>query len=302
MQDPRMTSNGPRLFCFGLGYSALVLARRLRARGFAIAGTVRTPDKIPALQAQGFDVHLFDRGRPLADFAGALAGASHLLSSVPPDGGGDPVIDLHGGDLSLLGTVAWAGYLSTTGVYGDRGGNWVDETSPLDPSTDRGARRVAAEAAWVGTGLPVHLFRLAGIYGPGRNPLVGLRAGTARCVVKPGQVFSRIHVEDIAAVLEASIDRPAPGRAYNVCDDEPAPPWEVIEYAAALIGMDPPPRVPFEAADLSPMGRSFWSESKRVSNQRLRQELGVHLAYPTYREGLAAILAQEDGDGGPCSL
>ncbi|RJF94353.1 SDR family oxidoreductase [Oleomonas cavernae] len=297
-----MKSNGPRLFCFGLGYSALALAGRLRARGFAIAGTVRTPDKVPALQARGFDVHLFDRGRPLADFAGALAGASHILSSVPPDGGGDPVIDLHGDDLLLLGGIEWAGYLSTTGVYGDRGGNWVDEDSPLDPGTDRGARRVAAEAAWAGTGLPEHLFRLAGIYGPGRNPMVGLRAGTARCVVKPGQIFSRIHVDDIAAVLEASIDRPAPGRAYNVCDDEPAPPWEVIEYAAALIGMDPPPRVPFEAAELSPMGRSFWTESKRVSNQRLHRELGVRLAYPTYREGLAAILAREAGDGDPGSL
>jgi nucleoside-diphosphate-sugar epimerase len=302
MQDPRMTSNGPRLFCFGLGYSALVLARRLRARGFAIAGTVRTGQKAQVLRGQGIDAHVFDRDQPLTDFTAALEGVSHLLSSVPPDAQGDPVIDSHGDALSRLGGVRWAGYLSTTGVYGDRGGNWVDEDSPFDPRTERGARRVAAEAAWAGTGLPVHLFRLAGIYGPGRNPLAGLRAGTARCVVKPGQVFSRIHVEDIAAVLEASIDRPAPGRAYNVCDDEPASPWEVIEYAAGLIGMDPPPRVPFEAADLSPMGRSFWSESKRVSNQRLHQELGVRLAYPTYREGLAAILAQEAGDGGPRSL
>lgn len=292
-----MMTNGPRLFCFGLGYTALALARRLKARGFAVAGTVRGEDKVQALREQGIEVHVLDRGRPLADAAAVLLGATHILSSVPPDEQGDTVIDLHGADLARLQGVCWAGYLSTTGVYGDHGGNWVDENTLLDPSTQRGARRVAAEAAWAATGLPLHLFRLAGIYGPGRNAIAGLRAGTARCVVKPGQIFSRIHVEDIARVLEASIDRPHPGRAYNVCDDEAAPPWEVIEHAARLIGMAPPARIPFEEAQMSAMGRSFWTESKRVSNRRLHQELGVHLAYPSYREGLAAILAGETDNG-----
>ncbi|MCF4165998.1 SDR family oxidoreductase [Zavarzinia compransoris] len=281
----------PRLFCFGLGYTALALAEIVRARGFSVAGTVRSPEKADRLRARGLEVHLMDRDRPLADFGAALAGASHILSTVPPDAAGDPVLDLHGADLARLRGIEWAGYLSTTGVYGDRGGDWVDEESPLAPVSDRGQRRVAAEAGWAATGLPLHVFRLPGIYGPGRNAIAQLRAGTARAIVKEGQVFSRIHVDDIAAALAASIAAPNPGRAYNICDDEPAPPWAVIEHAADLAGLPRPPRVDFEAADLSPMARSFWGESKRVSNRRMRAELGVTLAYPTYREGLAALLA-----------
>ena len=280
-----------RLFCFGLGYTALALAGILRARGFSVAGTVRNAEKADILRGLGLEVHLMDRDRPLADFGAALAGASHILSSVPPDAAGDPVLDFHGADLARLTGIAWAGYLSTTGVYGDRGGDWVDEDSPLTPVSERGARRVAAEAGWAATGLPLHLFRLPGIYGPGRNAIAQLRAGTARAIVKEGQVFSRIHVDDIAAALAASIAAPHPGRAYNVCDDEPAPPWAVVEYAADIAGLPRPPRVAFETAELSPMARSFWGESKRVSNRRLRGELGVTLTYPTYREGLAALLA-----------
>ncbi|MCW0183282.1 MAG: SDR family NAD(P)-dependent oxidoreductase [Zavarzinia sp.] len=283
----------PRLFCFGLGYSALALARRLRPRGFAIAGTVRNEAKAEALRAAGIEVHLFDRGRPLTDPVAALAGTTHLLSSVPPDAGGDAVIDHHGALLSGLSGLLWAGYLSTTGVYGDRGGNWIDEGAEIAPTGARGQRRAAAEAAWSALGLPLHIFRLAGIYGPGRSALDQLRAGRAQAVVKPGQVFSRIHVEDIAAVLDASIARPHPGAAYNVCDDEPAPPWEVIEFAADLAGLPRPPRIAFEDAEMSAMARSFWAESKRVSNRRLHDELGVRLAYPTYREGLRALLAGE---------
>ena len=283
----------PRLFCFGLGYSALALARRLGPRGFAIAGTVRTEDKAELLRAQGIDVYLFDRGRPLADPEGALAGTTHLLSSVPPDEAGDAVVDHHGALLAEVSGLLWAGYLSTTGVYGDRGGDWIDEGAAIAPTGLRGQRRAAAEAAWAALGLPLHIFRLAGIYGPGRNAIAQLRAGRAQAVVKPGQVFSRIHVEDIAAVVEASIARPRPDAAYNVCDDEPAPPWEVIEFAADLAGLPRPPRIAFEDAEMSAMARSFWAESKRVSNRRLHEELGVTLAYPTYREGLRALLAGE---------
>jgi len=288
----------PRLFCFGLGFSALTLARRLRDEGWSIAGTTRTAEKAARLRADGIEVHAFDRDRPLDAPAAALAGTTHLLSSVPPDDAGDPVLDHHAGDIAAAaGGIAWAGYLSTTGVYGDRDGGWVDEEAELRPATRRGRRRVEAEEGWCALlrdhGLPVHLFRLAGIYGPGRNGLVTVREGRARRVVKPGQVFSRIHVEDIATVLRASIDRPNPGRAYNLCDDEAAPPQDVIAHACALLGVEPPPEQPFDRETMSPMARSFYAENKRVRNDRIKDELGVRLSYPTYREGLAALLATD---------
>jgi nucleoside-diphosphate-sugar epimerase len=185
----------------------------------------------------------------------------------------------------------WASYLSTTGVYGDRHGDWVDETSPLAPTTERGHRRLTAETQWQSLGLPMHIFRLAGIYGPGRNQLVSILDGSAKRIVKPGQIFSRIHVEDIAGVLAASIARPNPGQAYNVCDDEPCPPQEVVAFAAALLKRAAPPEIAFADADLSPMAKSFYAESKRVSNQRMKEELGYKLLYPTYREGLTALLS-----------
>ncbi|HYM31264.1 MAG TPA: SDR family oxidoreductase [Candidatus Cybelea sp.] len=285
----------PRLFCFGFGYCAEALAARLSPRGFRIAGTCRTESKRAALAARGIEAFLFDRDRPLDDARTALADATHVLSSVPPDSFGDPVLDHHGDDLGAQGSVVWAGYLSTTGVYGDRAGDWVDETSPLQPSTERGRRRAAAEAEWLATWrrhkLPVHVFRLAGIYGPGRNQVETARAGSAQRIDKPGQVFSRIHVEDVAAVLQASMVHPNPGAVYNVCDDEPAPPADVVAFACALIGIEPPPLVPFERAKLSEMGRSFFSESKRVSNGRIKAELGVRLRYPSYRQGLQALAA-----------
>ena len=294
------TTSG-RLFCFGLGYCALALARRLQAQGWSVAGTTRSEDKANNLAAEGIEVFLFDRGRPLEDPATALAGTSHLLSSAPPGpevepGTGDPVLDHHRPDIAALKGLAWLGYLSTTGVYGDRDGGWVDEDSALTPTGERGRRRVAAEDAWLDLwerdGVPVHLFRLAGIYGPGRGALDTVRNGTARRIDKPGQVFSRIHVDDIAAVLHASMARPRPGAAYNLCDDEAAPPQEVVAFACALLGREAPPLVPFEAAELSDMARSFYRDNKRVSNARIKDELGVKLAYPSYREGLRAILAE----------
>lgn len=286
-------TQAPSFFCFGLGYSALVLARRLKAKGWRVGGTCRSAEKQARLRDEGIAAHLFDRERPLEDPRAALRDVTHLLSSVPPDAEGDPVLDAHGAALDALSPgFAWIGYLSTTGVYGDRCGAWVDETSALNPSGERGRRRVAAEAGWLGLRHKAHLFRLAGIYGPGSSALDTVREGRARRVVKPGQVFSRIHVEDIAGVLEASMARPDPGAAYNVCDDDPAPPADVITYACELLGVTPPPEVPFEQADLSPMARSFYDDNKRVDNAKIKRVLGVTLRYPDYREGLRAILAR----------
>jgi nucleoside-diphosphate-sugar epimerase len=250
-------------------------------------------------------MHLFDRGRPLADPAAALAGVTDIVSSVPPDAAGDPVLDAHQDALVALPGVRWFGYLSTTGVYGDTGGALVDEAAPLNPSAGRSRRRVEAERRWLaltsgGARFPVHIFRLAGIYGAGRSPLDQVRAGEARRIDKPGHAFSRIHVDDIAAVLRASMARPDPGRVYNVCDDEPAEPADVVAFACRLLGRAPPPLVPFEAAreTMSAMALSFWADNRRVDNSRIKRELGVTLSYPDYRTGLTAILRAET-DGAP---
>lgn len=285
------------LFCFGLGYSAQSLISLLRQREpgqWRFAGTVRSTDKAASFATQGIAAQVFDGSAPLPQ-PSLLAEATHLLISAPAEqGGGDPVLRQHAADIAARQGLDWIGYLSTTGVYGDKQGAWVDETMPMTPSQERGWRRAEAEAGWLALhsqhGQPVHTFRLAGIYGPGRSALDNLRAGKARRIVKPGQYFSRIHVDDIAQVLAASIARPNPGASYNVADDEPAPPQDVIAYGAELLGIEPPPEVPFEQAEMTPMARSFYSENKRVSNRRIKQELGVKLLYPTYREGLKALL------------
>lgn len=281
-----------RLFCFGFGFCADALAHLLAPQNVQIAGTCRTPEKAARLKARGIEAFLFSDSHPLTPEA--LEGATHILVSAAPGADGDPVLAHARRDLTQVAPqLEWVGYLSTTGVYGDRDGDWVDETSELNPGTDRGARRLDAEKAWLAwgeeSGVPVHLFRLAGIYGPGRNQLRAIADGTAKRVIKPGQIFSRIHVEDVARVLAASIARPHGGTAYNVCDDEPAPPQDVIAYGAELLGMPVPPDTPIDEATLSPMARSFFAESKRVSNRRIKEELGVTLAYPTYRDGLKAI-------------
>lgn len=273
------------LLSFGHGYSAQALARLLLPRGWRVTGTSRDPGK----RAQdGVGMVRFPGG----DLSGVLSEASHLLISAGPDAQGDPVLRALRREIAQ-GSFAWVGYLSTTGVYGDHGGGWVDEDTPLTPSTRRGRWRRAAEAEWQALDLPLHIFRLAGIYGPGRGPFAKVRAGTARRIIKPGQVFSRIHVEDIAQVLAASIARPDPGAIYNVCDDLAAPPQDVIGHAAELLGLPLPPPEPFETAEMSPMARSFYAESKRVRNDRIKADLGVRLKYPDYRAGLAQLLAQE---------
>jgi len=282
------------LLCFGFGYSARALAQAL-GPDWSIAGTGRGGEAPTHLKITDFHWLRFDRDHPLEP--AAFAGVTHVLVSVPPDEAGDPVFDRHRDEIAAIPGLVWLGYLSTTGVYGNRDAGWVDESSELRPSGARGRRRAAAEAAWLdlsrGRNIPVHVFRLAGIYGPGRSAFDALRAGTAKRIDKPGQVFSRIHVEDVANVLMASIARPRPASVYNVCDDEPAASADVIAHAAELLGAPVPPLMPFEAAELSPMARSFYDDNKRVSNALIKRELGVSLRYPSYRDGLAAILAAE---------
>ena len=283
-----------RLFCFGFSYAAESLARRLSARTSALAGT-RTSLADAGDAPLGARLAEFKGDAPSAEVRALLAGATHVLISIPPDLEGDAALRHFREDLASLTGLVWIGYLSTVGVYGDWQGQWVDETSSPRPISERSLRRVHAERAWAqfarDTGRRVETFRLAGIYGPGRSPFAALRAGTARRIDRPDQVFSRIHVDDLAGVLLASIARPRPGAVYNVCDDEPAAPEAVIAHAASLLELPAPPLVPFEAAALSPMARSFWDDNKRVSNALIKAELGVVLRYPNYRAGLAAILA-----------
>lgn len=279
------------LFCFGYGFSARCLAERLRNKGWKIATTARSSEKCAALCAQGIDAHLW----PIGSLSEVWDEKLHVLISAAPDADGDPVLAQHREEImSLADRIAWLGYLSTTAVYGDRKGGWVDETSELQPASARGARRVEAEKAWLDLApeVPAHVFRLAGIYGPGRGPLEKVRVPDAKRVIKEGQVFGRTHIEDIANVCEASIARPNPGSVYNVTDDLTCPPQEVLEYAADLLSIPHPPAVDFETAEMSAMARSFYGENKRVSNEKIKSELGITLKYPTYREGLAADLAR----------
>lgn len=277
------------LLSLGHGYSAQALARLLIPQGWRVIGTTRNPDKARAFAAEGVEPLLW----PVPSLAPALAQATHVLQSMAPDQGGDPVLTAHAAELAAA-RPGWVGYLSTTGVYGDHQGGWVDEATPLTPATARGQARVTAEQGWQALNLPLHIFRLAGIYGPGRGPFEKVRNGTARRIIKPGQVFSRIHVDDIAQVLAASIARPNPGAIYNLCDDDPAPPEDVLAHAAHLLGLPPPPEEDWQTAEMTPMARSFYAESKRVRNDRIKAELGIRLIHPDYRSGLAALLATGD--------
>lgn len=291
-----------RLFCFGYGYTCEYLAQALAAQGgWSIAGTTRDREKKEDLRSRNIESFLFDYEHPLGDPLYILQDTTHLLISTPPDADGDIAYRLHAEDIIRIPTLEWVGYLSTTGVYGDRGGEWVDETSDVNPTTIRGSRRAKAEEQWMtlfeSYNLPLHIFRLAGIYGPGRSALDSVRAGIGRRIDKPGQAFSRTHVEDIVQVLMASMANPAPGRAYNVCDDEPAPSHEVIAEACALLGQEPPPLVPFEEANLAPIAMSFYTDNKRVRNDRIKQELGVQLRYPDYRKGLRGCFDAEEQAG-----
>ena len=290
-QNPQ--SNLNHLFVFGLGYTGKALSHLLKAQGWKVSGTSRNQESADQLADEGFYSYVFNETTPLEP--AILDGVTHILLSIPPNDDGDLVFKAHAQDFSKRAkNLKWVGYLSTTGVYGDRQGDWVDETSDLAPSTKRGEKRVLAEKQWFdlyeASDVPVHSFRLAGIYGAGSNQLEKVASGKAKRRIKQGQVFSRIHVEDIAGMLEASIKSPNPGQAYNICDDEAAPPQDVVTYAAELLGVEPPEEIQFNPNDMTPMGLSFFAESKRVSNEKIKAELGYQLKYPTYREGLKALL------------
>jgi len=290
-----------RLFAFAIGYAAQAL---IRSRPWSdVSGTVRDRGKAAHLSAAGIRAHALSDAADSPILAEDIRSADALLVSAPPDETGDPTLRRFGSLVRSAPDLAWIGYLSTTGVYGDRGGAWVDETTPPAPQSRRSQARLEAEDAWLAlgreTGKAVQVFRLTSIYGPGRNALANLARGTAQRIVKGGQTFNRIHVADIAAVLAASLQRPRPGAVYNLADDEPAPPQDVVAFAADLAGIAPPPEIPFESADLSPMARSFYAENKRVANRLIKEELGIRLLYPTYREGLRALHAA--GEGSPAA-
>ena len=287
------------LFVFGLGYSACHFVKMYRDRFAYIAGTVTTRDKADALANDGLDARVFSPKRTDPQIESDIRQADALLVSIPPDEEGDPVLARFANAIADAPRLSWIGYLSTIGVYGDHRGGWVDETTPPNPVSERSKERLTAEKAWLDlgarSGKAVHIFRISGIYGPGRNALRNLADGMAKRIAKPGQVFNRIHVDDIAAVLMASLQHARAGAIYNLADDEPASASDVVAYAAQVAGVPPPPEVPFDEARLGPMAASFYGESKRVSNRRIKDELGVRLRYPTYREGLTALRAAGEG-------
>lgn len=289
-----------KLFCFGYGYTARFLSERLRPYGWRIAGTTTMPEKQEFLEKIGVESFLFDSGHAIMDPYQTFRDVTHILLSIPPGAEGDAVAEIHGLDIAEMPQLEWIGYLSTTAVYGNQDGNWVDETSQPEPSSRRGSLRLRAEqqwqSLWLNYGIPLHIFRLAGIYGPGRSAINSIRAGTARRIEKPGHVFNRIHVEDIVQTLVASMNKPKPGSIYNLADDLPSPSHEVISFACNLIGADVPPLVRFDETEMAPIVRSFYKDNKRIRNERIKTELGVELLYPDYRVGLQACLETEESD------
>lgn len=285
------------LICLGLGYTARALCARLDMDHWRISGSARTTDGVSVISDAGHAGLEFSGTCASTEISSGLATCTHLLISTPPGPNGDPVIEWHGAEIAAAPRLAWIGYLSTIGVYGDSRGAWIDETTPTAPASERATRRLDAERQWQvlceTSGKRLQIFRLGGIYGPGRSALDSLREGTARRIVKDGQVFNRIHVDDIAAILQAGIAGGGSSGIYNVVDDEPAPPQDVISLAAHLAGLPTPPEIKFEDARLSPMARSFYAENKRVMNARVKAAFDLKLQYPTYREGLEAIAAIE---------
>lgn len=282
------------LVILGFGYSAYAFAKEARGDFLSVTVTTRSDDKVARLRAESWDALRFDGASSDADLEGALQKATHLLVSVPPSETGDPALRALGATLMAAPDLKRVLYLSTVGVYGDHEGAWVDEESPLRPVSRRSLLRVAAEKAWQGLaarkGVDLGIFRLSGIYGPGRSAIDNLRAGTARRIIKPGQVFNRIHVADIAGALTAAIRHKGALDIFNLTDHEPAPPQDVVEFAAMLLGVPVPPDIPFKEAQLSEMGRSFYGENKRVANGYIRSALNYTFRCPTYREGLEACL------------
>jgi hypothetical protein len=286
------------VFFFGMGYSSLATARAIHRNmdpEVPIAGTTRSLDNVETFADAAYRMHVFDGQVPGETLGEDLKRATHVILSIPPDEKGDPALNLHRDTLDETPNLQWLGYFSTVGVYGDFGGEWVDESAPTRPVNERSRIRVAVEQQWrdyaVERGVPLLILRLAGIYGPGRSAFDKLRDGTARRIVKPNQVFNRIHVDDIGRVTQLAAARTL-GGTYNLSDDEPAPPQDLVTYAAKLLGVEPPREVPFETAQMTDMARSFYADNKRVSSSAIKQALGIELLYPTYREGLNAIHRQ----------
>lgn len=284
------------VFFFGMGYSSLATAKAIHELvdpKASIAGTTRTEEGIERLAESPYRLHVFDGVKAGATLGLDLRKTTHLVLSIPPNDGGDPAYNLHLGDLDAATDLKWICYFSTVGVYGDFGGEWIDETAPTRPINKRSQERVAIEQLWrdyaASRNIPILVLRLAGIYGPGRSSFDKLREGTARRIVKPGQVFNRIHVEDIGRVTALAADRALAG-TFNLSDDEPAPPQDLVEYAAKLLGVPVPPGIPFESAEMTPMARSFYADNKRVSSKAIKQALGIDLLHPTYEAGLNSIL------------
>lgn len=293
---PQTTTKGT-LLCFGLGFSARHLIARLDPGQWTIAGTVREPASAESWRARGIEAFAFDGTAPTPGIDVVLSNATHVLVSAPPGPNGDPVLAHYRDALAAAPALEWIGYLSTVGVYGEHHGGWVDETTPTAPVSARSKNRRAAEQAWEAfgqqTGKRVVIFRLAGIYGPGRSAIDSVRQGRARRIIKPGQRFNRIHVTDIANAVMASMQGRGNAPILNVTDDLPAPPQDVIAYAAELLRVPPPPEVAFDEADLSPMARSFYGENKQVRNDLMKRDLGLTLTFPTYREGLSDLAAKK---------
>lgn len=291
-------ANPKKLFCFGYGYCSDYLSLVLQNHGgWDIAGTTRDPEKQHYLMESGVNAFLFDKHKPLVDPAQALRGTTHILISTPPDDDGDPSFLMHAEDFARVKTLEWVGYLSATSVYGDKGGAVINENAEISPTSKRGSRRVKAEDQWMSLyddyHLPLHIFRLSGIYGPGRSALDSVRAGVARRIEKPGHAFNRIHIDDITQTVLASMRQPRPGDVYHLADDYPSPSHEVISYACELLDIEPPPLIPFEEADMAPIARSFYKDNKRIDNTKIKQDLGVKLNHPGYESGLQACLAAE---------
>jgi len=287
-----------KLFCFGFGYTCDYLERLLHPNGvesteekWEVWGTTSSVEKGERFAERDIHMILQDQEQVMSDIDALLQGTTHLLISVPPKNLGCPIFRSYFRDIARLDSLEWIGYLSTTGVYGNQNGGWVDEKSEVRPSTIRGSRRAKAEEQWLSLvrryDAPTHLFRLSGIYGEGRSALDSIQAGIARRIYKEGHVFNRIHVEDIAQTLVASMKNPQKGGAiYNVSDDEPAASHEIISEAAEILDVEEPPLVDIEYANLAPMTASFYSDNKRIRNNKIKEELGIELKYPTYREGL----------------
>lgn len=288
-----------KLFCFGYGYVAEHLAKKLKQDdpSWEICGTTRDKERLASMREDGIKAYIFSDDKPFHDPLFILKDVTHILISIPPNEQGDIVFQTHARDILQIASIGWMGYCSSTSVYGNRDGDWVDETAEIRPSSERGSKRARAESAWLKTrrvaGIPINIFRLSGIYGPERSAIDSVRAGDTRRIFKDGHVFNRMHIDDIVAVMIASMSQPQPGDIYNLADDMPAPSHELIAYACGLLGKTPPAMVNYEDIEMAPMARSFYKDNKRIRNDKIKEKLGITLKHPDYKSGLDAILKGE---------